>query len=136
MTDQSGFLTMIGGAKVSFEMLDELNSAVGEHVHRTGGHETDGAIWVASRLFRGRLDPHTTMAVIMRMEALAGLIQSGKIEEWQLPGKSNTGAVLVNAALLHAAAKTPLTLGSSPPGFDLDAFRKIALMAADPEGQA
>jgi hypothetical protein len=92
------------------------------------GWET--ATFAAARIFKGRPDaPLRAHAAITRMTAMSHLIKNGALAIW-MEESDEPGVSLVPQNVLHAAARCVMVRAGSEPGFDVDAFRRLALELA------
>ena len=91
----------------------------------------------AVSLFHGKLQPNEILNISHRLFALANFVIEGEGDQWLM---KETGAeyVLVNEALLRAAARAPLTEAEyiKDIRFEKETFLPIALQEAETKGKA
>jgi hypothetical protein len=92
------------------------------------GWET--ATFAAARAFRGRPDAaHRAHTAVTRMTAMSHLIERGALAVW-MEESDEPGVSLVPQNVLHAAARCPMIRAGGEPGFEVAAFRRLALELA------
>ncbi|MDB5601181.1 MAG: hypothetical protein JWN71_3225 [Xanthobacteraceae bacterium] len=88
-------------------------------------------------LFSGRMKPQKILDITHRLFALARFLEEGEAKEWVME-ETGTDYILVNEALLRAAARAPLMEAEyiKDMGFEKDTFLPIVLEEAETEGKA
>ena len=88
-------------------------------------------------LFSGKLPPTTILDITHRLFALANFLSTGQANQW-LMKDTGTEYILVNEALLRAAARAPLMEAEyvKDMSFDNNTFMPIVLEEAESEGKA
>jgi hypothetical protein len=124
------YLTRFNAVDMTVDELNKLQEEVAR-ARRDGqepGWET--ATFAAARVFRGRPDaPMRAHTAIARMTAMSHLIESGALAVW-LEESDEPGVSLVPQNVLHAAARCPMIRVGGEPGFEAEAFRRLALELA------
>ena len=88
-------------------------------------------------LFRKRLAPERMLDLTHRLFALANFLKKGEAKEW-LMENTGTDYILINEAVLRAAARAPLAEAEymKDMSFEKDTFIPIVLEEAEAEGKA
>ena len=88
-------------------------------------------------LFTKRLEPKAILDITHRLFALGNFLHSGQAKEW-LMAETGTDYILVNEAVLRAAARAPLMEAEymKDMTFNTETFMPIVLEEAEAEGKA
>jgi hypothetical protein len=89
-------------------------------------------------LFAKRMAPYDVLNIVHRMYALASFLHSGEAREWLNTDTGSSEYILVNEAVLRAAARAPLNEAEymKDMSFDPKTFMPIVLEEAETEGKA
>lgn len=97
---------------------------------------TDATVSLVS-LFNKRLKADVILNILHRLFALTNFMRSGAADQWLLK-ETGSDYMLVNEALLRAAARAPLSEAEymGELAFDAKTFMSIVLEEAESEGKA
>ncbi len=110
------------------------------HQKIAGDHEKYGSpditVSIVS-LFSGKLESKEILDITHRLFALANFLDTGQADQW-LRKDTGNDYILVNEALLRAAARAPLMEAEyiKDMSFDKEVFMSIVLEEAESEGKA
>ncbi|MGU7816658.1 hypothetical protein [Burkholderia sp. AW49-1] len=127
------YLAKFNSVDMSVDDLIALQAEVAR-ARRDGqepGWET--STFASIRVFKGIPDSaHRAHTAMTRMTALSCLIEDGVLAVW-MEKSTEPDVELVPKNVLHAAARCPLIRVGNEPGFDLAAFRRLALDLVAPK---
>ena len=102
-------------------------------LHETGERNFEALMFMIARLYKG--EPRKAGAVLLRMQALARLIDEEGAPGWTLP-KQADGSIPTQEWVFAAAAVQPLVEVDNDARFEKQAFLAKVLELAEAEGNA
>ena len=125
-------LETVNRVAVSFDDLWQV-SVEANTLHAEGERDFEALMFMIARLYKGQWQK--AGAVLLRMQALALLLEDEGAPGWTLP-KESDGAIPVQEAVFAAAAVQPLVEIGNHARFERRPFLDKVLECAEIEGRA
>lgn len=126
------YLNSVNEVVVSFDDLWRV-AGESEQLHKSGERDFEALIFMIAHFFKG--EPRKAGAVLLRMQALARLLEEEGTPGWTLP-KQPDGAIPTQEWVFAAAAVQPLVEIDNDARFERESFLSKVLELAESEGNA
>ena len=126
------YLETVNRVPISFEDLWQVTDEANK-LHASGERDFEALMFLIARVYKG--EPQKAGAVLLRMQALARLLEDEGAPGWTLP-KQPDGAIPAQEAVFAAAAVQRLVEIDNDARFDRGPFLDKVFELAESEGRA